>query len=381
MQLHKSRWRPVNAGLLRCVGTWVQFRHLHHADVDLTMKWFVQRVHRAFAGRVVVPAAPAPAGGHKEAAQITAASAKAAPAGARAAVPDEAWDKDGAWDKDRVPDADKERYKEQEEEEEEGEKEQGRRRMPVKRKQPVRKGPRADTKQARREEREARQWSGVFLVVMNSQGRRRLQLVMRTLEWRPTTRPAPCLFTDADMAADLVQPVEPIWDRAMYVCPHERCHKPSYYEDLCPHHTAEILSCRVGASALGGLGIFATKDLHPLAPESSGAAKLLFPFGGMYHLEQDMHRYMQLPTVPAPVRDYLMTVPGAGVCIDGCTCRSTGSMLNHADKSKANCEFVNETNTFRNEAAVFVACIKPIRTGEEMLVCYNHPDWTCALAP
>jgi len=236
-----------------------------------------------------------------------------------------------------------------------------------------------NTKQGRRDARIARQLSGVFLVLMNQQGRRMLQLVTATLEWRPAARPEPCVYADADMAADAVEPVEPLWQCARYTCPYNGCGQPSFYEDLCPAHAQELCMCRVAASPLAGLGVFAACDMDP---QSVGDGDwLLFPFGSKYHLERDMDRYLRLPSTPAAVQDYLLTIPGTGVVVDGYTCRSFGSMLNHTDAQRANCAFVHTEDTFQLEAAVFVACVARVRQGDELLVCYNNPEWATLLGP
>jgi hypothetical protein len=237
---------------------------------------------------------------------------------------------------------------------------------------------RASTKRGRREARAAKSLSGTFLVVMNSQGRRMVQLVTATLQWKPVERPYPCRFADADMLAGAVEPLDPIWERAMYACPYGDCGRPSWYEDLCEKHALEVCGCRVQRSAVAGLGVFAVRDIEPPADGFDGDV-LLFPYGGVYHLEADMERYLRRPGTPANVADYLFTVPGTGVVIDGCTCRSLGSMLNSTTADKANCAFVHMVDSYRSEAAVFVACIRPIHRGQELLVCYNNADWARAL--
>ena len=245
---------------------------------------------------------------------------------------------------------------------------------PAKRRKPGGSSGRASTKRGRREARAPKSMPGTFLVVMNSQGRRMVQLVTATLQWKPAERPDPCVFADADMLAGTVEPVDPIWERAIYACPYGGCGRPSWYEDLCEKHAVQVCGCRVQKSAVAGLGVFAARDIHPPAAGFDGDV-LLFPYGGVYHLEADMQQYLRRPGTPAKVADYLFTVPGTGVVIDGCTCRSLGSMLNSTTADKANCAFVHMVDSYRSEAAVFVACIRPIRRGQELLVCYNNADW------
>jgi hypothetical protein len=237
---------------------------------------------------------------------------------------------------------------------------------------------RSDTKRGRREARQNRQQrlTNTFLIVMNGQGRRMAQLLVSTLQWKLADRPTPCHFADADMLAGTVEPVDPIWDRAMYAC--AECGRPSWYEDLCDEHAAQIQGCQVRRSAVAGLGVFAVRDIDP-PPAHVQEDVLLFPYAGMYHLEQDMDRYLQRPGAPAAIRDYLLAVPGTGVVIDGHTCRSLGSMLNSTTAEEANCAFVHMADAFREGAAVFVACTRPIRAGDELLVCYNDPEWASML--
>jgi hypothetical protein len=211
---------------------------------------------------------------------------------------------------------------------------------------------------------------------MNGQGRRMAQLVVSTLQWKLADRPTPCHFADADMLAGTVEPVDPIWDRAMYAC--AECGRPSWYEDLCDEHAAQIQGCQVRRSAVAGLGVFAVRDIDP-PPAHVQEDVLLFRYAGMYHLEQDMDRYLQQPGAPPAIRDYLLAVPGTGVVIDGHTCRSLGSMLNSTTAEEANCAFVHMADAFREGAAVFVACTRPIRAGDELLVCYNDPEWASML--
>jgi hypothetical protein len=394
-------WRHVSPELLRCVGKWVHFQLADRAICDASVAWFVQRVHCG----LIPPTLSANGsqdGVHSATNLATASGAATASAGAESDHDPGQGDGPGPrLDNGQVVEPSAAQGVEpsaaqgvehsaaqgvepsaaQGVEPSAGQgvelgAAQGK--TEGKRKKTRTSRRRADTKRGRREARQNRQQRlrNTFLIVMNGQGRRMAQLVVSTLQWKLADRPTPCHFADADMLAGTVEPVDPIWDRAMYAC--AECGRPSWYEDLCDEHAAQIQGCQVRRSAVAGLGVFAVRDIDP-PPAHVQEDVLLFPYAGMYHLEQDMDRYLQRPGAPPAIRDYLLAVPGTGVVIDGHTCRSPGSMLNSTTAEEANCAFVHMADAFREGAAVFVACTRPIRAGDELLVCYNNPEWASML--